>query len=231
MNRAWRWSVLLTALLGATSVPGQAQVVVRRMGGGGGFAGGASEGWLSQTPPAAFGVREWRAGQWARYSVSENVGASMPMMQLRTISVVGRRGADFWVETQVELSGLATGSGPVRKLAIPFGPPQARLGSEEIVMSPDSSVRRQVLLRSGGTGSPRAPFPEGWTRVGEEEITTPAGSFRTVHYRRASDELWAAGGAGPLGLVRFRSAELEIELVARGETGARSRISFGGTER
>ena len=224
MNRAWRSSLFLAVLLGAWSVSVQAQVVVRRTG----MSSVAD--WLSHSP-AAFGVQEWRVGQWSRYSVSENFGGPMPMVRLRTNSIVGRRGADFWVEIQEEMVGLASGMGPTRKLAVPFGPLEPRVGSEELVMMPDSSVQRRVLLRSANARGPRTSFPEGWTRVGEEEVTTPAGSFRTVHYRRGNDELWASGGAGPVGLVRFRSADLEIELVARGETGARSLIPFGGSER
>lgn len=223
-NRVWRSVFLAAALVGAASVPARGQVVVRRMGGG-----VSSEGdWLALSP-AVFGVQEWRVGQWARYSQSQNVGAPMPLMQLRTINVVGRRGTDFWIETQEEASGLASGRGPTRKMAVPFGPLQLRVGSESLVMSPDSEVQRVALLRSGRSAGARISFPQGWTRVGEEEITTPAGTFSTVHYRRGSDELWAAGGAGPVGLVRFRSADMEIELVARGETGARSIIPFGGS--
>ena len=224
MSRTWRFPLLLAATIGASSIAAQAQVVVRRTG-----ASPVAD-WLSHSP-AAFGVQGWRVGQWARYSVSENVGAPMPMTRLRTNSIVGRRGADFWVEIQEEFVGMASGRGPVRKLAVPFGPLLQRVGGEALVMNPDSSVRREVLLRSGSSGGPRASFPEGWTRVGEEEITTPAGSFRTVHHRRGNEDLWASGGAGPVGLVRFRSSELEIELVARGDTGARSLIPFGGSER
>ena len=225
MNRAWRSSVLLAALLGVSTVAGNAQVFVRRTG------GSPVADWLSLSP-SAFGVQEWRVGQWARYSMSENVGAPMPMARFRTNSIVGRRGADYWVEIQEEVTGMMRAMMPVRKLAVPFGALQPRVGTEELLMNPeDSSVRRQVLLRAGSGGGQGPSFPQGWTRVGEEEVTTPAGTFRTIHYRRGSEDLWAAGGAGPVGLVRFRSADLEIELVSRGETGARSLIPFGGGER
>lgn len=204
-----------------------AQVVIRRFGGGGGDLGSQ----LLEDAPSAYGVREWRVGQWARYSTSQNLGGPMPMVQFRTVSVVGRRGDDFWVETAEEFAGMASGQGPVRKWAVPFGPLADRVGTEVYVMAPDSSVRRQTLVRDAPGARPGPAFPQGWTRVGEESLTTPAGAFRTVHWRKGPEDLWTSTDAGPIGLVRYRSAESEIELAGRGETGARSRIPFGGTER
>ncbi len=218
------WGV--AAVLALLPAVADAQVVVRRFGGGGG--GGAT--WLDAAP-ARFGVTAWHVGEWARYSVSENLGGGMPMVQFRTVSVVGRRGEAFWVETADEFGGMAAGKGPTRKLLVPFGPIVERVGAEGYVMAPDSSVRRQTLVRDAGaqTGSPR--FPEGWTRDGEESVTTAGGTFRAAHWRKGADELWTGAGAGPLGLVRYRSADVEIELVGHALSGARSRIPFGGSER
>jgi hypothetical protein len=216
------WSLAALALWPAAP---QGQVVIRRLGGGGGGMA-----WLDAAP-SQFGVPAWRVGEWARYSVSENLGGGMPMVQFRTVSVVGKRGDAFWVETADEFGGMAAGRGPTRKLLVPFGAITERVGTEGYVMAPDSAVRRQTLLRDAGGPARRAAFPEGWTRVGEETVATPAGSIRAVHWRRGSDEAWTSAEAGPLGLVRYRSADLEIELVGHGESGARSQIPFGGSER
>jgi hypothetical protein len=170
-------------------------------------------------------------GQWARYSVSESVGGPMPMIQYRTISVVGRRGDAFWVETADEFGGMMAGRGSTRKLLVPFGPVQLRVGAEAYVMDPDSAVRRVTLLRDTSRPGGRIAFPEGWSRVGEEAVTTPAGSVQAMHWRKGAEEIWTAASAGPIGLVRYRSAEVEVELVGRGDTGARSQIPFGGSER
>jgi hypothetical protein len=216
----------VVAALALVPAVAEAQVVVRRFGGQGG--GGMQ--WL-ETSPAPFGVRGWDVGVWSRYSVSENVGGGMPMVQFRTVGVVGRRGDAFWVETADEFGGMASGRGPTRKLLVPFGPIVERVGAEGYVLGADSSLRRQTLLRDGTGPSRRPAFPEGWTRAGEETLETPGGSFRAVHWRRGSDELWTSGEAGPVGLVRFRSADLEVELVGHGASGARSQIPFGGSER
>jgi len=216
------WTLAALALLPAVL---DAQVVIRRAAGG-----GAAMQWL-EVAPSAYGVTAWTAGQWARYSVSENVGAPMPMMQFRTIGVVGRRGADFWVETADEFGGMASGRGMVRKVLVPFGAIAERAGGEAYVMSPDSSVRRQTLLRAAVGPARRPAFPAGWTRVGEESVAVGPGTVRAVHWRKGEAELWTAGEAGPLGLVRYRSADLEIELVGSGAGGARSQIPFGGSGR
>lgn len=219
-------AVVVAAALAVSAAPGQAQVVIRQFGGRAGGPGAA----LLDAPPSQYGVREWRVGQWARYSVSQNLGGGMPMVQFRTISIVGRRGDAFWVETAEEFGGLASGHGAVRKMLLPFGALVERVGGEAYVMSPDSAVRRESLVRGGGERA-RSAFPEGWTRVGEESLTTTAGALRAVHWRKGEDDAWVSAEAGPIGLVRFRSAAAEIELVGRGESGARSRIPFGGSDR
>jgi len=199
-----------------------AQVRVMRFGGG---SAGATA--ILEESPAAFGVSGWQVGQWARYSISQNVGGPMPMAQFRTVSVVGRQGDRWWIETATEFSGLTSGQGPVRKALVPFGPLRELPGGEAYVMNPDSSVRRESLVRAG-TDRPAPAFPQGWTRVGEEQVSVTAGAFRAVHWRKGDTELWTSGDAGPLGVVKFQSASVAIELAARGATGARTRIPFGG---
>jgi hypothetical protein len=217
----------MVAALALLPAVADAQVVIRRFGGSGGGGGMA---WLDAAP-TQFGVPGWHVGEWARYSVSENLGGGMPMVQFRTVSVVGQRGESFWVETADEFGGMAAGRGPTRKLLVPFGPIAERVGAEGYVMATDSSVRRQTLVRDAGGPSGRPRFPEGWTRVGDEPVTTAGGTFRATRWRKGADELWTSADAGPVGLVRFRSADVEIELVGHAASGARSRIPFGGSER
>jgi len=227
MTRTGRFGWALAALaLALGPVTAEAQVVIRRSAGGG--SGGML--WL-EAAPSTYGVTAWTVGQWARYSVSENVGAPMPMMQFRTIGVVGRRGNDFWVETADEFGGMASGRGMVRKVLVPFGAIAERAGGETYLMSPDSSVRRQTLLRAASGPARRAAFPEGWTRAGEEPVSVGSATVRAVHWRKGETELWTSAEAGPLGLVRYRSADVEVELVGRGASGARSQIPFGGSGR
>jgi len=208
------------ATLAASRLP--AQVRVMRFGGGGGAAASVLE-----ESPAAYGVSGWQVGQWARYSISENLGGPMPMAQLRTVSVVGRQGDRWWIETATEFSGMTSGQGPVRKALTAFGALHEQPGSESYTMNPDSSVRHESLVRAGND-RPGPAFPQGWTRVGEEQVSVAAGSFHAVHWRKADTDLWSSGEAGPLGLVKYQSSNVVIELAARGGSGARSRIPYGG---
>jgi hypothetical protein len=219
------WLSVLT-LVGAPL--GAQQMVFRGPGGGG--AGDASA--LLDVAPAAYGVTAWRVGEWARYNVSQVFGGTgQSLTRFRTVSVVDGAGTDgFWVELTEETVGVMRATMPVRKLRIPFGPVQERAMTEALTLLPDSSIRRTTVVRPPAGRAGPAPFPDGWERLAEETITTPAGEFRARHYRKGDEELWAAAAAGPIGLVRYRGGDVTIELVARSATGARSRIPAGGAQ-
>ena len=212
-------AVLLAVPVAAAS----AQVRIMRAGGG---AQGAEA--LLQDSPSDFGVSGWRVGQWARYSITENVGGPMPMGRFRTVQLVGRSGERFWVEVATEFSGMMSGAGPTQKYLLPFGPVREQVGADYYTLMPDSALLQQRVLRAGSGSRQRPAFPEGWTRVGEEPLTVAAGSFRTVHWRKGGEDLWISGEAGPVGVVKFTSADMQIELAGRGDTGARARVPAGG---
>jgi hypothetical protein len=216
-----RTPLLALGLSGALALPAAAQIRITRSG----SATGAER--LLEASPEGFGIGGWQVGQWARYSVSENAGAPMPLTRLRSISVVGRRGDQFWVESQTEFTGAMQATGPVRKMLIPFGALHEAVNGETYSLMPDSSVRRETLVRAGGA-SPAPAFPQGWTRIGEEDVTVVAGAFHAVHWRKGGEDLWLSASAAPVGVVKYASADMQIELVARGDSGARSRIPFGG---
>jgi hypothetical protein len=217
--------VMAIAALVAAAGAAQAQVVVRGPGGQRNLAG--TMGPLAGAP-ASFGVQGWRVGQWARYSITQSAG-QMPITQVRTVSIVGQRGGQFWVETQDEFAGMMSARGPLRKMLIPFGALRERVGTEVYSLFPDSSARRETLVRapSGQNAGSDFPFPAGWQRIGDVRITVTAGTFTAIHWRRGDEQLWTAADAGPLGIVRYESGDVSIELGSLG-TDARSRIPFGG---
>jgi hypothetical protein len=51
--------------------------------------------------------------------------------------------------------------------------------------------------------------------VGNESVTTPAGTFTTEHYRMkdGSGDVWVAKGAGPYGLVKFQGKDTTMLLT------------------
>jgi hypothetical protein len=196
-----------------------AQIVLRGPGG----PGDASA--LLDVAPAAYGVSAWKTGEWARYNVTQTFGQTgQSLTRFRTLSVVGAAGDKFWVEVNEESMGVMRAVQPSRKMLIPFGPVAERHMVEAVTLMNDSSIRRTTVVRPASAERGKPPFPEGWERVGEDTVTTPAGEFPTRRYRRGDEELWAAAAAGPIGLVRYRGAAVTIELVARGATGAKSKI-------
>lgn len=212
--RGW----MCAALLAVAGQPAAAQIVFRGPGGPG-DAGGFLE-----VAPSSYGVTAWNAGDWVRYNATQTLGPTgQSLTRFRTVAVIAAAGDKFWVEVQEETVGMMRAVQPTRRMLVPFGPVTERAMVEAYSLLPDSSIRHITVLRPAAPDGAKPAFPEGWQRVGEETVTTPAGEFRTRHYRKGEDEIWIAASAGPLGLVRYRSAATTIELVARG-TGAKSRI-------
>ena len=86
------------------------------------------------------------------------------------------------------------------------------------------------MMRSHMTDSPTAAALRdcaSWTKVGDESVTVPAGTFKTVHYKdtKSSNEVWVSKDVA-FGLVKgsFPDKAGEILLVANG-TGAKSSIT------
>jgi hypothetical protein len=209
-------------MLALAASPVAAQIRIVRGPG----ASGAEQ--LLENAPAAYGVTGWRVGQWVRYSISENVGGPMPMGRFRGFQAVGRSGERFWIESTMEFTGAMQGGGPVTKMLLPFGALRETQGTESYVLSPsDSSVRHTTVVR-GGSARRAVTFPEGWTRVGEESVTVAGGTFPAVHWKKGSADLWTSAEAGLIGVVKYSSDDMQIELAAKGDTGARSRIPFPG---
>ena len=211
-------SLLVGLVLWTTPVSAQ---IVFRSGPGAGPDAMA----LLEVAPAAYGVNGWKTGEWARYNITQTFGMTgQQLTRFRTVSVVGAAQDRFWVEVQEESMGLMRASQPTRKMLVPFGAVTERSMTEALTLFPDSSIRRTTVVRPPMADSTKPAFPEGWERVGEETLTTPAGEMKARHYRRGDEELWVAASAGPLGVVRYRGANVTIELVGRGTSGAKSKI-------
>jgi hypothetical protein len=217
-----RSTAALALTLALAASPAAAQIRIMR---GPGSTGAEM---LLDNAPAGYGVGGWRVGQWVRYSISENVGAPMPISRMRTMQVVGRSGERFWIESSTEFSGGVSASSPVQKQLFAFGPTREVQGTESYTLSPsDSSVRHTTVVR-GGTARRAAAFPEGWTRVGEESVSVAGGTFQSVHWRKGNEDLWTSADSGMIGVVKYSSNDMQIELAGKGDTGARSRIPFPG---
>ena len=219
--------LFVLALAASFATVAQAQMIVTRGGpGGGGRMNIGGQQPVFNEAPSEYGVTAWRVGQYARYSIAINMG-QMPLNQFRQVSIVGQQGGNFWVETSEEFAGMMNQRGPTQKMLIPFGVIRERVGTEVITMTPDSAVFRRTLLKAGSGAPEGIDFPSSWTRVGEEQVTVVGGAFRAMHYRKGSENLWISAEAGPVGVVKYESDTVSIELTGKG-TDARSRIPYGG---
>lgn len=215
-----RTKLIFATILATLSSPTPAQIRIMRGPG----SSGAEQ--LLDNAPAGYGVSSWRVGQWVRYSISENLGGPAPLGRFRIIQLVGASGDRYWLESSTEFTGGMVGMAPVRKALVPFGGQHDQVGNEAYVLNPsDSSVQHQTMVRAG-TARREAPFPEGWTRVGEEQVTVAAGPFAAVHWKKGTQELWTSADAGLIGVVKYSSTDTQIELTAKGNTGAHSKIPF-----
>jgi hypothetical protein len=114
-------------------------------------------------------------------------------------------------------------------MLLPFGAVDDGRMAEELIMQSDSSIRRTTMVRPPKPDDHAKAFPDGWTKVGDEEVTTPAGSFHAAHWRMGAENVWVSPKAGPIGVVKYQGDDTTVELVAQSETGAKSRIP--GAER
>ena len=200
----------------------RAQMIIRR----GGPGGGNDPGMLLDVAPGAYGVTGWHAGEWARYNSTQALGPQMTMTRFRTFSILENTNDKWWVEIEEESTGAIRLVQPLQKILVPFGSMTERTMSEALILFPDSSIRHTTVLRPP-KGNETAAFPQGWQKGADESITTPAGTFKASKYKKGEQELWVSASASPLGLVRYRNPDTTIELVARGATGAKSKIPEG----
>ena len=178
--------------------------------------------------PSGYGVTGWKTGQWARYNINRALNPQFSIEQFRLVSVVGQDGGKYWVEVQDDMMTPQRQTMPIRKLLLPFGAVDDARMSEELILQRDSSIRRTTIVRPPKAEEEKKPFPSGWTKVGDEDVTTPAGTFHSTHWKMGSDELWVSSQAGPIGVVKYQGNDTKVELVARSDTGAKSRIPGGG---
>jgi hypothetical protein len=225
-------------VLGLVALPvlAQAQVVV---GPGGGttmrFSTGSRSGLAGadvlERAPEANGVTAWTVGQWARYSSTRVLNAQygISAQSFRLVSVLAKNGGKYWVEVQDDVMSPQRQALPIRRMLVPFGPLNRNAASETLVLDPqDSSIVKMTTLRAGTQADTVPAFPQGWTKVGPEDVTAAGATFHTTHWKKGAEEVWVAANAGPIGVVKFRSDDTTVELVARGETGAKSKIPESG---
>ena len=131
------------------------------------------------------------------------------------MSVVGREGEGYWIE--VYLSEMQAVS---KSLVSPRG-------VSRVVMKAANQPAMEMPASLMGE-APKMNLKETGQYLGEEQVSTPAGTFTCRHYRVTEQsgpaDVWVTTEVSPHGLVKMTSPEVTMTLQ-RIITGARTRIT------
>jgi hypothetical protein len=90
-----------------------------------------------------------------------------------------------------------------------------------------SGSMMQMMQGRGGAAAAaaKADFTEGAEKVGSESVTTPAGTFDTLHWRnKEGGQVWISPKAGPWSFVKSVSADGATMTLVKVVTDAKSHI-------
>ena len=164
------------------------------------------------------------AGSWAEYQ-TENGN-----MRLALLGSEARAGKTF---LRMEMS-MTTKDGPaILQMLVP-GYPYEMSAIEDLVMKAGNQPAMRMSAQMIGMMRSRMPkdaIAEAcrstrMTRVGEESVTVPAGTFPAVHYHdpESKNDVWVSESV-PFGLIKVHPAGgADIVLTGKG-TDAKSRIT------
>lgn len=181
-------------------------------------------------------VRAPARGGWAEYVVQTPRGQGTTTVRY---AIVGgeERGERPLVRFETRVRGAGGGSVATQVLVpgYPYGSPAIR---EVIVQrGSETPVRWGPALLVRARSAPQSALNQliiaactGATLVGEEEVTVPAGAFRTRHFRNAEagSDIWVREEV-PFGIVKLTgSGGASLELL---DLGDRGQSSVSGTPR
>ena len=174
---------------------------------------------------AALGDLDATPGAWAEYLVR---GDGKGDLRVRATALAAEGAGKYWLELA---SASETGIASSARLLIHgngFSPQNVErlyvmvLGQQPIEVPPDQ------IHAAGARPGPRRMSRV--RRVGTERIRVPAGEFTAQVFAVSGTRVWRAASVPLWGLVRARSAERSIELVAFGAKGGRSLFPAGWSQ-
>ncbi len=156
-------------------------------------------------------------------------------LKLAAIGTEKKDGKDYyWIEMQGSQSGPEA-KGGIMQVLVPSFPYQMD-GIQGMVMKAEGKPAMKAsdemlsMMRSRMVENPTAAALRdcaNWTKVGDESVTVPAGTFKTVHYKdsKSSNEVWVSRDVA-FGMVKgvFPEKAGEVVLIGNG-TGAKSSIT------
>jgi hypothetical protein len=153
-------------------------------------------------------------GAWAEYLVTAK-GEKPVTMRL---AVVAKEGEAFWYEVVVP---MGEDGDMVTKMLV-AGDPQNPESVQRMIMKmgDQPAMELPTEMPEGAEGEefelPKSEFQE----LGVETIVVPAGTFEAKHIRVTQEktvgDVWLSAGAGPYGMVKTTSEDIEMVLTALG---------------
>jgi hypothetical protein len=173
---------------------------------------GASAQMGMQSRPTMRGVWNPVVGTGAAYELTRKDGTknNMEMAIVGKETVAGKEG--YWFE--MTISGTPMGTMIMKSLTVRDD--QNMIVSRMIMQMPNRPPMEMPsqMLKSRQETQP-ADIRQLAEEVGSESVTTPAGTFNTIHYRMkdGSGDVWVAEKAGPYGMVKFQGKDSSMVLT------------------
>jgi hypothetical protein len=176
--------------------------------------------------PAALDLKKVAPGSWAEYSMT--VG-QMPPMKSR-MALVARTGSVVTMEMTMEGGMMAMSGGKLVMQTVVDADQTKESNVKKLVMQIGDNDPMEMKVE--GTQPKQFQKPDPKTLVKEETIKTPAGTFKTKHYRDKTPkgekfDYWVSPQVPPFGLVRVETENLsggggpqgpvKMELTAYGK--------------
>jgi hypothetical protein len=165
-----------------------------------------------QSRPTMRGVWNPVVGTGAAYELTKADGTKtdMEMAIVGKETVAGKEG--YWFE--MTISNTPMGTMIVKTLTVRDD--QNMVTSRMIMQMPNRPPMEMPsqMLKSRQETQP-ADIRQLAEEVGSESVTTPAGTFSTMHYRLkdGSGDVWVAEKAGPYGMVKFQGKDSSMVLT------------------
>jgi hypothetical protein len=185
---------------------------------------------MGMMPPSMNGLWNPVVGTGATYDMVGKDGKH----QMLTMAVVSKEDADgktgYWMEYLVNgedgqqsvmqmLMVKDGGSMSVAKMIVQAG------GRGPMLIS--GQMMGMMAARGGAAPpAPKSDFTEGAEKVGNESLTTPGGTFDTMHWRNKNgDQAWLSPKAGPWSFVKSVSADGATMTLVKLVTDAKSHVT------
>ena len=181
---------------------------------------------MGMTPPSMMGMWNPVVGSGATY---EMVGKDGKKQTISIAMVNKDDSGGYWLEYLVNTNDNQ--QMVMQMLMVKDGGSMSP--SKMVIQQPGRGpmeISGQMMQMMGSRGgatqaAAKADFTEGAEKVGSESVTTPAGTFDTLHWRnKEGGQVWISPKAGPWSFVKSVSADGSTMTLVKVITDAKSHI-------